>query len=544
MKNKLSLLFLFSLFYSCQYLEAQTPPVNWANQMQGNYNTYPVAMANDPQGNLYTAITFAQKMTVGTTTVFGGGYSAVCILKTDPSGQILWYKTITGGTGHYASSLVCDALGNIYVAGNFTGNALFGSQVVVNAGLQDGFITKLSSSGSFKWTKSLGGAGMDNAQALSLDASANLYVAGNFENSIALGTNTLNSAGLSDIVIATLDTANGSFLWSQALGSAQLDEAGPIACDPAGNLMVAGHFSISTIVGSTTLSSNGYRDAYLAALDPQTGTILWTEHMGSNGDDNITALAVDSKGNVYSAGSYAGILNYGASQFVCIGNSCLRFIKNRGNNGHPAFAKSFDNNGTFRSCNGLSVGPADQLYLAGAFDGSLVLGTQTLSSTGNYDTYLAQADTLGTFVWASAQGGALGDIAFCLSADAFGNIYTGGYFAGTMIYGSALLSVIGSSGGYMARWGNAPVNASVAEWSSAAKVSVYPNPFVNEITIAASTWPLAVRITDVFGKLVFESQTSQNEEYLKLPQHLAPGMYVLNLQDAGGQIHYSKLLKH
>lgn len=82
--------------------------------------------------------------------------------------------------------------------------------------------------------------------------------------------------------------------------------------DGSGNTIVAGGFTGTLTLGSTTLSSRGGSDAFVAWLSP-TGTWLRAFSVGGSGNEVINALALDAAGNVVVAGYFGGTVAFGTS---------------------------------------------------------------------------------------------------------------------------------------------------------------------------------------------------------------------------------------
>ena len=85
---------------------------------------------------------------------------------------------------------------------------------------------------------------------------------------MTIGTTTLTSKGSIDAYVAKFD-AQGNSLWAKSFGGTSNDYANSVAVDASGNAFVAGDFfSSSMTIGSTTLTvtSNTYSDAFIAKL--------------------------------------------------------------------------------------------------------------------------------------------------------------------------------------------------------------------------------------------------------------------------------------
>lgn len=99
------------------------------------------------------------------------------VVKYDSDGNQLWNKTWGGPTGDYGNGIACDGE-NIYLAGRTDG---FG------AGSDDALIVKFNLFGDQLWNYTWGGSSQDWANAISVDASKNVYLIGQ-TNSFGAGS--------------------------------------------------------------------------------------------------------------------------------------------------------------------------------------------------------------------------------------------------------------------------------------------------------------------------------------------------------------------
>ena len=106
----------------------------------------------------------------------GPGYDAF-VAKLSSSGCLTW-STFLGGSGtDYGDFVALDASENVYVAGE--SSATWGSPVRAYSSGNDGFAAKLNSSGTLTWNTFLGGSGTDEeAWGIGPDANGNVSVAG------------------------------------------------------------------------------------------------------------------------------------------------------------------------------------------------------------------------------------------------------------------------------------------------------------------------------------------------------------------------------
>lgn len=105
------------------------------------------------------------------------------------------------------SSVAADDAGNIYVAGNFTGQYSFGTKTVSSSGgVQRGFAAKYNGNYSVVWA--LAGADTDNQSyssfVVSKSPSGSIIVSGGFSNTLIFNANTSVSSGGVDALLAKI----------------------------------------------------------------------------------------------------------------------------------------------------------------------------------------------------------------------------------------------------------------------------------------------------------------------------------------------------
>ena len=78
-------------------------------------------------------------------------------------------------------------------------------------------------------------------------------------------------------------------------------------------------------------------------------------------------------------------------------------------------------------------------------------------------------------------------------------------------------------------------------------IAIYPNPFGTYITVNTSEQQeeaIRVQLIDLNGKLILQEEILPNQHRLEIPQHCAPGTYLLNCYTISGQfIQQTRLIK-
>ncbi|HXB12021.1 MAG TPA: SBBP repeat-containing protein, partial [Bacteroidia bacterium] len=183
------LLICFSLFTLSSSLLAQS----WLWGAQGigalKSNANGGIVATDKDGNSYMAGNYESTITFGTFTL-NTNYDNVYLVKYNSLGIVQWATQpgYTSNSASYATSITTDVSGNIYITGNFTETITFGSFVLyAPSGSNSVFIAKYNSLGTVLWAKqSNNSSGIDLGTSVITDKRGNAYICGNFSGTMVL----------------------------------------------------------------------------------------------------------------------------------------------------------------------------------------------------------------------------------------------------------------------------------------------------------------------------------------------------------------------
>ncbi|MCB9317449.1 MAG: SBBP repeat-containing protein, partial [Lewinellaceae bacterium] len=399
-------------------------------------------IAGDAAGNIYVTGLFNGTISFGSQTLTASGVEDVFIVKYDPSGDILWAASGGGPASDIGFGIATDASGNVYVTGGFTGSATFGSQTVnASGGGTDVFIAKYDATGNVLWVVSGGGFDTDFGSDIAADASGNVYVTGEFQGTAGFGSQTLTSAGDVDAFVVKYD-ASGNVLWARSGGAGNFDTGNGIAADAAGNVYVTGAFRNNADFGSQTVSSVGDSDVFVAKYDAS-GNVLWARSGGAGNFDTGNGIAADAAGNVYVTGYFRGNAGFDSQTVSSVGNSDV-FVAKYDASGNVLWVVGLGGTNADAG-NGITTDAAGNAYVIGDFRGTAGFGSQTLTSSGNVDVFIAKFDASGNVLWANSGGGPNQDNGQSIVAVATGTVCGAGSFEGTATFGSQTLTSTGFS---------------------------------------------------------------------------------------------------
>ena len=176
--------------------------------------------------------------------------------------------------------------GSSIVTGFFSGTATFGSTTLTSAGGFDVFVAKVDASGAYAWATQAGGTSADVSYGVSTLADGSSIVTGEFNATATFGSTTLTSAGSADVFVAKVD-ASGAYVWATQAGGTSTDIGYGVSTLADGSSIVTGRFSGTATFGSTTLISAGGNDVFVAKLASTPGA-----------PTSVTATAGDAQATV------------------------------------------------------------------------------------------------------------------------------------------------------------------------------------------------------------------------------------------------------
>jgi hypothetical protein len=178
--------------------------------------------------------------------------------------------------------------------------------------------------------------------------------------------------------------ASGNFLWAKSMSGANSEIGMAVVVDSSGNVYTTGNFrdtvdfdpgeGIFNLTGAGD-NSNFYEckiDIFVSKVDSN-GNFVWAKRMGGTDHDTGTSIAVDSTGSIYITGYFTDTVDFDPST-----------------------------------------------------------DTYNLTSLGFRDIFVSKLDSNGNFIWAKSMGNTDYDEGYNIALDSNDNVYTTGYFIGTV----------------------------------------------------------------------------------------------------------------
>lgn len=413
---------------------AAVPTVRWGSTVTGTADESSRAIAADSLGNYYLAGTSTSTlMTAGTFTANGntsGAYDAF-LAKYNSAGDVIWFKTFGTESSETIYSAAADSSNNVYVTGIFYGATFtIETATVTHSGstYTDAFIAKFNPNGQLIWLKSIGGPSYDDIRKIVIDNSDNIFLIGFTGSNLVLGGSTITNQGRNDGLLVKMDSA-GNFTWAKSFGGSGEDNGFALALDSAGFIYIAGTFNLGDLqIGNTNLVSAGGQDLFLAKL-ASNGDPIWATSIGGTGFESVLRLLLDTSGNIYLAGSSTSpSISISGTNLTNSGGYDGLLLK-FSNSGTPLNGKMIGSTGNdFLS--DVSIDSSGNIYGTGYFSGTVQFdGVNNKTSAGNTDAYIIKVNPSFNVLWAKTFGGTAADSASSIYRLTNGDLLVAGTYA-------------------------------------------------------------------------------------------------------------------
>jgi hypothetical protein len=408
--------------------------------------------------------------------------------------SVQWVKSIGGDGDDVGNAIALDEAGNVYVGGGFVGSVDFGGQTLTSdpTTSTDAFVASYTSSGVLRWCQAHDGTASSETKGVAVGGDGNVTAVGS------------QSEG---VFLVSFTGANGSLRWSKIL-SGEVSSggiSGGVTADSAGNACITGDFDGSMDFGGGVFVSGEYRDAFVACYD-DSGGHRWSRHLSSDSFEDGVALAFDGSDDLYVAGSILGDIDFGGGLLTTVGKWDISVLSLAGADGSHRWSFAYGGRendisyaigvgrqgvyvaGRFEdeldlgsgpmtakelsACVGgygldgtpswsahlpsnkksqiqaMAVGPRGNVFFAGAYQGTIRLGTEYLASTGatanEWDGFVGSMTHDGGVRWIMGIGSVGSANPYGLAVDASGAVYVSGRYRAVAIFGSEQLVSSGS----------------------------------------------------------------------------------------------------
>lgn len=447
MKRILPLFIFLTIFLNLNLLNAQT--YQWARSGGGASADLAESITMDGAGNTYITGTFGSTATFGTFNLVGGGSY---IAKYDVSGNCLWAVRFDGDVADINGPYLTGSYMGTAVIGTTTLTSAGGTIDIFVAKFDQ-------NTGAFTWAKSAGSAmDDDHGTGVSIDAGGFPVVTGYFWDQATFGTiNVLGTNW--EAFVARYDGTNGNCLWAVAAGGSNNQQSYDIRCMGNTVSYIVGYFSGTAVIGTTTLTANaGGQDIFVAKYDAAIPGWVWAKNIGgSNWDEGFGIDRVALTSDMYVTGNFQNTMTVGTTTLTSSGLSDA-FVARIDQNGNWIWAKSGGSPTSYDYAYSVT-GNNNGCAIGGKFQGNAVFGSSNITSAGQEDAFLAHYDANGNELWAVSGGGSTMDFCKSVISTSSGIVYGTGSYNGTGTFGPYNINAVSVQDAFLVKVCSIAANA-------------------------------------------------------------------------------------
>ncbi len=417
---------------------------------------------------------------------------------------------------------------------------IFGNHFLKNTYVDwnDVFLVKYSPEGEALWLVGAGGNMHDDGNAVSVDASGNVYIAGSFQWSIDFGPVVLQNIdhtgyGSRDVFLAKYDS-DGNFKWATSAQGMDYDEPRSLSAAYDGNVYVTGYFNSRSIAFDNIVvpnydsaSPNQYlpRDIFIAKYNTN-GDAIWAKGAGGSDNDDARSLVVNNDADIYLTGDFE-------SRFVTFGSIILAnsdttsrteiFLAKYSTNGDLIWAQNATGPSEDYGC-AVAVDSSGFVFQTGYYySSSLDFGNFSIQNSGYQPVFVTKYSPDGEALWAlqSSMNSWIQNLSLDIFRTSDPGMYVAGKFTGQISFGS---DTIHDTGSFIARFGENDYSK-IQNDISAPQVSLFPNP-ADHILNIENAGDAIVELFNMQGKLMATTELDKNKTNLDI-SGLQQGVYLL-----------------
>jgi len=263
----------------------------------------------DNEGNIIISMMFTGFITVNGTEYTSFGGQDIMLIKFNADFDIQWVKHFGTGLTDYVKGMDTDNNGNIILYGKFKNEIDFDEITLTSMGSTDLYIVKMDPEGNVIFAFSEGGTGYEDAESVNVGGN-DIYIAAIFYGETIINGQVIQTENPTGLLLAKYNI-EGTFQWVQVVNGTKLLPSVCLSANVNGDLYLAGNFQDKVTFGDETLTTGEFdQDIYVAKYNPD-GEAQWAGQGHSSSSDMVINMDIDIGGNVYLTGFYVTSISFG-----------------------------------------------------------------------------------------------------------------------------------------------------------------------------------------------------------------------------------------
>jgi len=276
--------------------------VQWAKRFGSTFFDAAYGAALGPDGSLYLTGTFQENLQFGATTLDNAGIYDVFVAALDPSGKAQWALQLhtRGGTENRGNAIAVDPARHVWVTGQISGPARFGGRALAPIGSMDAFVLEISPTGQTLAASRFGGT---RASGTAIAATGRrIVVGGDFDHRLEVSSSTLTSQGTRDAFAAVFDRSL-EVRDVKAVGGSGWDHATAVAIADDESVTLSGQFE-GRLLHPRPVVGGGKHDGFMLRVAAD-GNVRQLETLNGPAQDSF--VVTSSQGpDVWLMGTFSG----------------------------------------------------------------------------------------------------------------------------------------------------------------------------------------------------------------------------------------------
>lgn len=262
-------------------------------------------------------------------------------------------------------------------------------------------------------------------------------------------SNLYRELNLGDLYVGVWNS-QGKKEWSAVLPCSLMAVGRSVALFDDGSVVVVGEYigSVNDAQGNEILPLSNALDAFAIRFDPM-GAIQWVQRYTGTADQKARSVSNSSTNEIYVTGDLNGSADFGCGPLIPNTASADIFLAKLDAAGQCVWSRNWgDSSG--QTAHSVAVAPNGDVVIGGWFRGSIDFGTVILTSAGGADAFLARFDGQGQTLWSKRFGDNADQFAWGVAAGPRGEIAMTGSFDSTIGFGGGPLSSGGGTDMFLA----------------------------------------------------------------------------------------------
>ncbi|RLD59071.1 MAG: hypothetical protein DRJ05_06925 [Bacteroidetes bacterium] len=311
----------------------------------------------------------------------------------------------------------------------------FYKNLIVSAGLLL-FTTGIQAQDAdFVWANQGGNSSFTEGNMHVQNTDNGIIAAGDFSDIANFGAEEITSNGASDIFIAKFDE-NGELGQIVSFGSENEELLRFLNVDSEGSIVISIMFTDFINVGGTDFVSLGGQDVLLIKFNPDL-SVQWAKQYGTPLTDYVKGMDIDGDGNILVFGKFKNEIDFGGFTLTSAGSTDM-YIARFNTEGDVVFAFNEGGSG-YEDANSITAGPNNDFFISGTFYGETIINGEPVTTDNVTGIFIAKYNDSGGFQWVEIIEGTNLSTGVFLAANTDGSVYIAGSFQDELVFGDQTL---------------------------------------------------------------------------------------------------------